>query len=189
MTSRADQVAASLNAQREAFKAFLAARVGNEAKAEDLLQHGLLKAFERAGDLRDEAKLVPWFYQLLRHVLIDHYRANGASRRKQSALELAHMIEGKDEAELPAVWRNRLCACLGSVIDTLKPQHARLLRLVDLEDRPVQSAARELGLTPNNASVILHRARGELGKKLRAFCGACAEGACLDCTCAPVRKM
>ncbi len=188
MNPRAHQIAAVLNQQRDAFRAFLAARVGSDAEAEDLLQHGLLRALERADDLRDEAKLVPWFYQLLRHVLIDHYRASGASRRKLAALGLSGSALGEDEPAPPEVWQRQLCACLGGVIDTLRPRHARLLRLVELEGRSVQSAAKELGLSANHASVTLHRARAELRVKLGAFCGACADGACLDCTCAPNKE-
>ena len=83
-------------------------------------------------------------------------------------------------------WEAQLCTCLGSVVDTLKPTHAELLRRVDLNGEPVQSAAKALKITPNSASVTLHRARKDLREKLRAFCGACADGACLDCDCAPV---
>jgi RNA polymerase sigma-70 factor (ECF subfamily) len=88
----------------------------------------------------------------------------------------------------PADWEPQLCACLGRVIDTLKPRHAALLRRVDLNGEAVQDAARALQLTPNHASVTLHRARLELREKLTAFCGACADGACLDCHCAPVAE-
>lgn len=44
MSRRPDQLAAALNAQWDAFKAFLVARVGSAAEAEDILQDGLLKA-------------------------------------------------------------------------------------------------------------------------------------------------
>ena len=40
MTARADTLARELNAQRDAFKAFLTARVGSAAEAEDILQSG-----------------------------------------------------------------------------------------------------------------------------------------------------
>ena len=50
----------------------------------------------------------------------------------------------------------------------------------------MQAAAKALGLTANNASVTLHCARRDLRMKLRAFCGACADGACLVCHCALV---
>jgi len=48
MARRPDQLAIELNAHRNAFKAFLAARVGSEAEAQDILQNGLLKALQGA---------------------------------------------------------------------------------------------------------------------------------------------
>jgi len=76
-----------------------------------------------------------------------------------------------------------LCSCFAHLLPSLKPTHAELLRRVDLEGRPVSATAIALGMTANNASVTLHRARAELRKKLQEFCGSCANGACLDCDC------
>ena len=188
MTARADRLARELNAQRDAFKAFLTARVGSAAEAEDILQNGLLKAVQRAGELQDDTKLTAWFYQLLRHVIVDYYRTRVACRRRDDALGTLVASLGEDVAPAPKSWEAQLCGCLGSVVDTLKPPHAELLRQVDLNGESVQAAARALKMTPNNASVTLHRARKELRSRLEAFCGACAEGACLDCDCAPVPK-
>lgn len=186
MARRADQLATALNAQREALKAFLTARVGSAAEAEDILQNGLLKAMQRAGELQDDAKLSAWFYQLLRNALIDHYRARAAGRRRDDALGTLVASLGEDVAPPPQAWDAQLCACLGSVVNTLKPQPAELLRRVDLDGESVQVAARALKMTPNNASVALHRTRKELRTRLEAFCGACAAGACLDCNCRPI---
>src|SRR3954471_15919126 len=72
-------VIAKLLTHRNAFKAFLASRVGNEADAEDLLQNGLVKALTRADEVKDGEKLVPWFYQLLRNVILDHLRSRKAA--------------------------------------------------------------------------------------------------------------
>jgi RNA polymerase sigma-70 factor (ECF subfamily) len=185
MARRADQLARELNDHREAFKAFLTARVGSAAEAEDILQNGLLKAVQRAGEIQDDAKLTAWFYQLLRNSIVDHYRSRGARRRRDDALGKLVASLGEDVTPAPKAWEAQLCGCLGSVVDTLKPQHAELLRRVDLNGESVQVAARALKMTPNNASVTLHRARKELRIRLEAFCGACAEGACLDCNCAP----
>ena len=188
MSSRAEQLAVALNLHRTAFKAFLAARVGSETEAEDILQNGLVKALQHAGELHDDAKLTAWFYQLLRHAIIDHYRAYGSRKRRHD--ELGEMIAtlGEDVTAAPKGWEAQLCGCLGDVVETLKPQYAELLRRVDLNGESVQDAAKALKLTPNNASVTLHRARKELRAKLQAFCGACADGACLDCDCVPVSK-
>lgn len=175
---------AALSAQRGAFKAFLAARVGNEADAEDILQNGLVKALQHAGELRDDGKLTAWFYQLLRHAITDHYRARGAVARRDDALSTLVTALEQDVTTARA-FEAKLCTCLGGVVDTLKPAHAELLRRVDLNGEAVQDAARALGVSANHTSVTLHRARRELRKQLEQFCGACADGACLDCDCAP----
>jgi RNA polymerase sigma-70 factor, ECF subfamily len=186
MPRRPDQLAAALNAQRDAFKAFLTARVGSAAEAEDILQDGLLKAVQRAGDIQDDAKITAWFYQLLRNAIVDHYRSRGARRRRDDTLGATLTALGGDIA--PPDWEAQLCTCLGTVVESLKPVPAELLRRVDLNGESVQAAAMALRITPNSASVTLHRARRDLRDKLRAFCGACADGACLDCDCVPVPK-
>ena len=186
MARHPDQIAATLNGQRQSFRAFLVARVGSEADADDLLQNGLAKAVQRADELQDDTKLTAWFYQLLRHAVIDYYRTRAAGRRRDDGWSTLVARLGEDVIA-PPDWEAHLCTCLGSVVDALKPTHAELLRRVDLNGETVQDAARALKLSANNASVTLHRARRELRTKLEAFCGACAEGACLDCNCAPLR--
>jgi RNA polymerase sigma factor (sigma-70 family) len=181
LPSRPDLIAA-LNANRAAFKAFLAARVGSEAEAEDILQNGLVKALRRANEVRDTGKVTAWFYQLLRHAIIDHYRGSAAQRRRDDALgTLVHALE--EDVATTQAFEAKLCTCLAGVVDTLKPQQAELLRRVDLGGESVQDVARALGLSANNASVTLHRARKDLKVKLEAFCGDCAAEACLDCDC------
>jgi len=187
MSPRSDLIARALNDQRVTFKAFLAARVGSEAEAEDILQNGLVKALQHADELHDDSKLTAWFYRLLRNAIVDHYRTRAASRRREAVLSTTLAALGEDIVAAPAGWETQLCACLGQVVDTLKPQQAALLRRVDLDGESVQAAAKTLGFTPNNASVTLLRARQDLRKKLQAFCGACADGACLDCDCQPVK--
>lgn len=181
---RPEELIAALNAQRGAFKSFLAARVGNEAEAEDILQNGLVKALQRSGEVRDTEKITAWFYQLLRHAVVDHYRANGAVRRRDDALGTLVAALEEDVATAKA-FEAKICTCLGGVVETLKPQHAELLRRVDLNGESVQDTARALGISANHASVALHRARKDLKVKLEAFCGDCAAEACLDCDCEP----
>ncbi|MDF3056206.1 MAG: polymerase, sigma-24 subunit, subfamily [Rariglobus sp.] len=165
-----------LLARRSEFIGFLAARLNhNRADAEDVLQHGLVKALATAGTLRDDEHLLPWFYQLLRHAVVDHIRS------RRAAADREH--RWSDEA-LPAPETTaRLCACIEPLIATLPPAQATLIRRAELAGEPVASVAASLGLTPNAASVALHRARASLRAKLQSFCGDCASGACLDCDC------
>ena len=169
-------ITAALLAHRQAFKSFLASRVGNDADAEDLLQNGLVKALQRAGEVKDEEKAVAWFYQVLRNVLVDHVRSRtAAAKREESWTKETITLADDIEAE------RQICACFEKMLPALKPAHAELLRRVELNGETVAHAANALGITPNNASVTLHRARGELRTKLVEFCGDCA---CLDnCQC------
>ncbi len=170
------KITSALLAHRQAFKAFLAARVGNEADAEDLLQNGLVKAIQRSDDIKDGEKAVAWFYRVLRNVVIDHLRSRKAAARRDDLWATESMTFADDtEAE------RHICACLERMLPTLKPSHAELLRRVELQDEPVAKVASDLGMTPNNASVTLHRARAELRTKLTHFCGDCS---CLEnCEC------
>jgi RNA polymerase sigma-70 factor (ECF subfamily) len=180
-----DRIALVLNGQRTVFKAFLVARVGNEADAEDILQDGLVKALRHAREIKDTDKAPAWFYRLLRNAVTDHYRSRAAGSRRTNALGTLLTTLGEDMVEAPKGWEAQVCGCLGSVVDSLKPPQAELLRRVDLGSESVQEVAKALKLTPNNASVMLHRARQELRARLETFCGACADGACLDCDCSP----
>jgi len=167
---------ATLLAHRHAFRAFLASRLGNEADAEDLLQNGLVKAMKRADEVKDGEKIVAWFYQVLRHVLIDHVRSRQAAARRDEAW----VTQAVTLADDPEAGRH-LCACFEKLLPTLKPAQAELLRRVELKGESVSHVAIALGITANSASVTLHRARAELRKRLVDFCGDCA---CLeDCGC------
>lgn len=183
MATVGEQRVRALNAHRSAFKAFLISRLKNEAEAEDLLQQGLLKAVRQSEEIKDDAKLDAWFYQLLRNALVDHYRSRTSARRREE--QLGQLIAALGDDIAPArTMHAEICRCLGGVVATLKSPQAELLRRVDLDGEAVQDVAKSLNLTPNNASVILHRARKELRARLETFCGDCSEEACLDCDCA-----
>lgn len=175
-TSGAADITATLLAHRNVFKAFLASRVGNDADAEDLLQNGLVKALQRSDEVKDGEKAVAWFYQVLRNVVVDHVRSRSAATRRDDAWANEATTLADD-----AVAKGQICGCFEKLLPSLKPMHAELLRRVELQDQPVGEAATALGISANNASVTLHRARAQLRAKLVDFCGNCA---CLDdCEC------
>jgi len=170
------EVVAALFAQREAFKGFLAARLGNAAEADDLLQIGLVKALAHGDTLREDEKLTSWFYSVLRRTLVDHFRSRQAARQRET--DWVNETQAlADDAEAD----RHICACFERLLPTLRPTHAELLRRVELQGEPVARAARALGLTPNNASVTLHRARAALRSQMTDFCSGCD---CLEnCDC------
>jgi RNA polymerase sigma-70 factor (ECF subfamily) len=174
------ELAALVGGHRELLR-FVERRVGSRAAAEDLLQEALVRALPRAGELRDEDSAVSWLYRALRNALVDRARREGTATRATEALA----AERADEAEPPPDERNAICRCVSRLAEGLKPEYAEALRRVDVEGLPVQAFAAEAGITANNASVRLFRAREALRTQVRLACGTCAEHGCLDCGCRP----
>lgn len=73
-----------------------------------------------------------------------------------------------------------------TLLPNLKSEYAEVLQRADLEELPIGQVAAELDITPNNATVRLHRARQALKRELKRCCGTCAAHGCLDCTCGAV---
>jgi RNA polymerase sigma factor (sigma-70 family) len=166
-----------VTARRERFLRFLSSRVGDRTTAEDILQAAYLKAIERSGEIRNEESADAWFYRILRNAVTDHYRrrASRAKALEAMAVELPQCYE----PEL----KTTVCECIAEVIDHLKPEYRKAIEQVDLGENSVETFAEAEQISPNNASVRLHRARKALARHLRTVCGACAEHKCLDCTC------
>lgn len=178
MTAGATHVPGDILAEHHGrFLAFLRRRVDSDAVAEDILQDAYAKSLQRIDQVENDESVVAWFYQLLRNALTDHYRKAGVERRAQEALE--REAEPGFEPEL----RQNICTCVGAVLPTLKPEYAAIVDAVELGERPIAEVAAEAGVTTNNATVRLHRARAALRRRLVEVCGACSTHGCLDCTC------
>lgn len=165
------------------FRDFLAARVGSRQIAEDLLQNSVRKAIEHPAGATDEKSILAWFYTILKNTLTDHYRAKASEEKKNDEFlkELAAQdgTHAKAADELEAI----VCECLNGLLPTLRENYAELIRKIDLEQKPVDEVAAQLGITANNLMVRLHRARQALKLSLERTCGTCTEHGCLDCRC------
>jgi len=159
------------------FLAFLRPRVESAAVAEDILQEAYAKSLSKVDQVRDDESVVAWFYRLLRNAVIDHHRRAGTEQEARA--RLAREADPSFETEL----RQNLCACMSAVLPNLKPEYAEIVKAVELDERPIADVAQAGGLTTNNATVRLHRARAALRRRLVEVCGACSEHGCLDCTC------
>ena len=114
------RVANALVENHRAFLRFLERRVGDRALAEDLLQEAFTRNLDRLAGVPDEA-LVPWFYRVLRNAAVDRHRRRGAEERALAAFaqELA------DAAQPPEDLHREICACVGRLARTLKPEYAQ----------------------------------------------------------------
>jgi RNA polymerase sigma-70 factor (ECF subfamily) len=172
-----DRLEEVLVRQHREFLAFLERRLGSSGEAEEILQGAYARALEKGVPDDDADGVVAWFFRVLRNALTDRSRRADAERRFTE--RIVREPEPADDREL----RDAVCACLHDLLPALKPEYARMVRAVDLEERPVSEVAAGAGITVNNATVRLHRARQALKKQLVRACGACATHGCLDCHC------
>lgn len=159
------------------FLDFLRPRVESAAVAEDILQEAYARSLAKVDDVRDEESVVAWFYQVLRNAVVDHYRRAGAESQARARLE------DESETSFEPELRQNICTCMTAVLPRLKPEYADIVKAVELDERSIADVANESGLTTNNATVRLHRARAALRRRLVEVCGACSRHGCLDCTC------
>jgi RNA polymerase sigma factor (sigma-70 family) len=169
------------------FLAFLERRVRSRDVAEDLLQDAFVKGLARADTVREPEAAVPWFFRLLRNAVTDYYRSQGAEQRRLTSYEAAEDLT--DPASLDPELFAEVCRCVVDLVKTLRPEYAAAVQRVDIEGATPAAWAAEVGITANNASVRLHRARRALAAQVRLSCGTCATHGCLDCHCgAPTRR-
>lgn len=162
---------------REKLIAFITQKVGDPDLAEDLLQESLLKALRSSGDLREESKLISWFYQIIRNAIIDVYRKQGRQEkfRKAYAIQLEKELIPEEEKEL--------CECFVGIIPTMNEEYAEIIKAVELGDEHPEELSNRLGITRNNLKVKRYRARKQLKERLEQTCRTCAAHGCIDCTC------
>jgi RNA polymerase sigma factor (sigma-70 family) len=173
MTSLEDALLRNL----KIFVAFARKRLGDEHLAEDVVQDSLIKAL--AADIQPEGEeaTTAWFYRILRRSIIDVYRRQQARSRalERFAQEIPETPTPEEE--------QALCECLLRLMPLVPEQYRELLQKIDIEGNEIGKVAAELGVTRNNLTVRLHRARKHLRDALAQNCRACSTHGCVDCTC------
>lgn len=173
----------TLLANRASMLRYIRSRIADPELAEDILQDSLLKALSSGRELRDEVKIVPWFYRIVNNAIIDLYRHRGAVARY-----MQHIPDGMEPGIEPEE-HAAICACLHDLIPALKPEYAALIQELDLNEGENEVVAEQIGITRNNLKVRHHRARTQLRQLLEETCRTCAKHGCLDCSCRPRGKM
>ena len=165
---------------RRRFLSFLERRVGRRDLAEELLQEAFIRGMARGRTLRNAESAVAWFYRLLRNVMVDHLRSQSAEARGHAAFareESAAVAEPDQELV------DTICACVSSLVGTLRPDYATAIQRVDLDGQSLQSFATATHITRGNAAVRLFRARQALRRRVEQSCGTCATHGCYQCEC------
>jgi RNA polymerase sigma-70 factor (ECF subfamily) len=140
--------------------------------AEDAVQEALLAAWSARERYAGEASPRTWLTGILKHKIVD------TIRRRVREVEIPRDAEGEEAvdslfqqdghwAEPPRPWGNpqtemalsQLRRVLDECADNLKPVMAQVFSLREVAGMETQDICKELGITPTNCWVLLHRAR------------------------------
>lgn len=160
---------------RDGLRAFIAKRVGSQAKVEDILQEVFLRMYRKLDGLKDPHRLRSWLFQITRHAIIDHYRTLARQRELSvgladdldSALSAAALItSAEDSGQL----RTELAGCLRPMIERLADPYREAVTLVELEGLTQAAAAKRLGLSVSGMKSRVQRGRRQLKRMLEECC-------------------
>lgn len=147
------------------FSAFIRSRVHDPALADDLLQEGFLKAIGAIDSLQNVDRIVPWFFQILRNIITDHFRHS--TREQQALTQFAHEpVQLSTDEEI----KQLACDCVDFFALSLNPDYAEIIKALDLEDEQPAAFAKRKKLTIGTVKVRRHRARKQLREKILEVC-------------------
>ncbi|MEY3895444.1 MAG: hypothetical protein RLZZ214_963 [Verrucomicrobiota bacterium] len=163
------RVEESLLENQRTFVAFARSRLGSPELAEDVMRESLVKALVSANQPAAGDDTVTWFYRILRRSIIDLYRREAARKRAMDRFE-QELPETPGENDVRV-----LCQCFKRLMPAVPETYRELLQRIDLEGEDAGHVASELGLTRNNLTVRLHRARKHLREALSRSCRTCSK--------------
>ena len=113
---------------------FIQSKIADPDLAEDILQEGLLRAVRSAGELREEEKLLPWFYRVLNNAIIDTYRRKGTESEYLTAYgQNELLLETPENAAA-------ICECFRTVLPSLKPEYSQVIESRSASNLPSSTA-------------------------------------------------
>jgi RNA polymerase sigma-70 factor (ECF subfamily) len=168
----------------DALYGYAVARVSKTEVAEDLVQETFLSALKARDSFLGNASEKTWLTAILKRKIIDYYRKK-STQSELSILDkdtkdgfMNHFFDSDGSSEghwtgnaAPTGWgkdletaveaeefNNTLKACL----DKLSEKTAAVFVLKNMEDMDTEEICKELGITPSNYWVLMHRAKLQL---------------------------
>ena len=133
--------------------------IRDRATQDDIVQIAFTRAFDRLATLRDASMFRSWLLQAVRNAALDHVRDRA---RRPENVELSELLGSCDPSPEEVAELRELAGRLELAALRLPRRDAVALALTVQFGLSPTELADALGVTPNNAKVILHRARQRL---------------------------
>ena len=151
------------------------ARVGDEEIAKDLVQETFIAGLQSASNFMGNAAERTWLVAILKRKVIDHYRRSNTKKGRAevrmsgipSAEEEGDWLESRAAdpesiRENDGIENSELGLAIQECISQLPEKHARVFSLKTIQEWSTEDICKELGITPSNLWVMVHRARTSL---------------------------
>lgn len=134
---------------------------GNRDQAQDMLQDGFVKVFQKIGHFRGDGSLGGWITRTMVNTALDHIRRNKPYDRSLDLTEAEHLHQ-EDEQVLSAMTTDELM----DLIQALPPGYRTVFNLFAIEGYPHKDIADMLGISENTSKSQFMKARAYLRKLL-----------------------
>lgn len=166
-----DRATAIWQEVHDRLRGFIAKRVADEAEVDDLLQEVFVRVHRHLDQLKEPERVLPWIFQITRHVIVDHYRA--PKRHRELPVGLADDLEmdGSESSDAATqTAKTELSGCLGPMIAKLPEDYRQAVTLVEINGLTNKQAAEQLGLSIPGMKSRVQRGRQQLRKLLEDCC-------------------
>lgn len=142
------------------------------ADGDDIVQEAFTRAWLKLGSLRDPASFRPWLLQITRRAILDHRRhtARRPTLDQDDDLALERVADVEPTPAELAELRELARAVEGGLAGLSRRDATALSLAVHFGFGPSE-IGEALGITANNAKVVVHRARRRLRENLASLEG------------------
>jgi RNA polymerase sigma-70 factor, ECF subfamily len=144
-------------------KAFIMARVRDEALSEDILQEVFIKIHTNIDALKDDSKLQAWIYQITRNLIADHFN-------KIKRENLLQPVSWKEEEESSTEYMSEALIDMVKMMDDLPSGYCEALCLTELGGMSQKMYAEKIGISYSGAKSRVQRAKIMLKDMLMRCC-------------------
>lgn len=156
-------------------------RVATTTAAEELVQETFVSALAALDSFRQQASERTWLFAILRHKLINYYHQQArsplvplpAANEADAYFETVERVRWR-KSEEPREWspadtqleQQELAEQLQRCQEQLPPQQQAVFSLRFIDELSGEAICKELGISPSNYWVMVHRAKLQLRKCL-----------------------